>query len=188
MVCQLKGERYLANKKREKKQSPAFVEKQKLVTEIETRLKEAKSVIFLDYKGITVAEVTKLRNKFREGGVKYGVYKNTLVKRALNNLGITGLDAKLTGTLSVAFSNKDEISAAKIVQAEKFKDKMNMKFGLIGTEILDEAGVKSLATMPSKEQLVAQLLGLLQSGARGIASVVNAVPRNLAMVINTRAS
>ena len=165
-----------------------FKAKQASVAEIEKYLRNAKSAIFMDYKGLTVAEVNALRNKFRTAGVTYKVYKNTLVKRALNNMGVTDLDSKMTGTLSVAFSNNDEISAAKIVLAEKYKDKMAFQFGLLGTSVIDANGVTALATMPSKEQLIAQLMGLLQSGARGIASVVQAVPRNLAIVVNTRAS
>jgi len=166
-----------------------FVAKQKAVEEIQANFANAKSAIFMDYRGITVAEVTELRNKFRDSGVKFKVYKNTLVKIALNNMGVTELDDQLTGTLSVAFSQNDEISAAKIIKDEKFKDnKMAFKFGLLGTSVIDQAGVTALATMPSKEQLIAQIMGLLQSGARGIATVVQAVPRNLAIVINTRAS
>ena len=171
----------------EKKTSKAFLEKQKIVAEIEANLKKAKSVIFMDYCGITVDKVTALRHKFRKGGVVYKVYKNNLMRIALNNLGITGLDDKLIGTLAVAFSNNDEISAAKIVLEEKFKNVMAFKFGLIGTEILDAVAVEQLAKMPSKETLIAQLMGLLSSGARGLATVINAVPRNLAVVVNARA-
>jgi len=174
----------LPKKVREKKESQNFLDKKKIVTEIEERIRGAKSVIFMDYRGINVAEDTALRNKFREAGVTYKIYKNNLVRIALQNLGIAGLDESLVGTLSVAFSNNDEISAAKIVLGEKFKEKMAFKFGIIGDSVIDEAGVKALATMPSKEQLIAQIMGLLQSGARGIATVVNAVPRNLAIVIN----
>jgi len=170
------------------KESASFLQKKETVKEIEQRLRDAKSVVFMDYRGITVAEDTQLRNKFRASGVEYKIYKNNLVRIALDNLGIKGLSEQLTGTLSMAFSNNDEISAAKIVQGEKFKDKMAFRFGILGTSVIDQAGVVALATMPSKEQLVAQLLGLLQSGARGIASVVQAVPRNLAIVVNTRAS
>jgi len=177
--------RNLEKKVRAKKDGVNFKAKQSAVMEIEKNLREAKSAVFIDYRGITVAEVSALRTKFRAAGVNFKVYKNTLVKRALNNLGVSELDDKLTGTLAVAFSNNDEISAAKIVQGEKYKDKMSFKFGLLGTSVLDEAGVVALATMPSKEQLIAQLLGLLQSGARGIASVINAVPRDLAVVIKS---
>ena len=173
--------------KKTKKVSKAFLEKQKVVTEIENNIRGAKSIIFMDYAGINVEQVTNLRSKFRKDGVVYKVYKNNLMRIALNNVGITGLDDKLAGTLAVAFSNNDEIAAAKIVSDEKFKDIMAFKFGVLGTEILDAAGVEQLAKMPSKETLVAQLLGLLQSGARNLATVVNAVPRNLAVVIDQRA-
>jgi large subunit ribosomal protein L10 len=107
-----------------------------------------------------------------------------LVRIALNNLGITELDDKLNGTLSMAFSNADEVSAAKIIKDAKFKDKMAFQFGLIGNQVLSKDEVVRLATMPNKETLIAQLMGLINSGARGIATVINAVPRNLAMVIN----
>ena len=180
--------RFTLTKQREKKISQNFIAKQKEVAEIEQNLRNAKSAIFMDYRGLTVAEANELRGKFREAGVTYKVYKNNLVRIALNNLGVTDLDDKLAGTLSVAFSMNDEISAAKIVKEAKFKDKMSFKFGVLGTSVIDEHGVAELATMPSKEQLIAQLMGLLQSGARGIASVVQAVPRNLAVVINTRTS
>ena len=167
-----------------KKETPNLLRKREIVAEIERHLSNAKSVIFMDYRGLTVAEANKLRDKFRDKGVIYKVYKNTLFDIALKNKGINVDVANLTGTLSVAFSNEDEISAAKIVLGEKFKNKMAFKFGLIGDSYLDAAGVQQLATLPSKEQLIAQLMGLLQSGARGIASVVQAVPRNLAIVIN----
>ena len=165
------------------KESANFLAKKKTVEEIGQKLRDAKSVIFMDYRGLTVDEDTALRKKLRESGVAYKIYKNNLVKLALRNYGITELDDKMVGTLSMAFSDRDEISAAKIIKGEKYKDKMVFKFGLMGTSVLDAAGVLALADMPSKEQLVAQLLGLLQSGARGIASVTQAVPRNLAVVI-----
>ena len=169
-----------------KKESSNFLKKKETVSEIEKRLDQAKSVIFMDYRGLTVEEANNLRNKFREKGVVYKVYKNTLFNVALKNKGINVDESNLTGTLSVAFSNEDEVSGAKIVLGEKFKDKMAFKFGLVGTNFLDANGVQELATLPSKEQLIAQLMGLLQSGARNIASVFQAVPRNLAIVVNAK--
>lgn len=165
------------------KESPSLAKKRELVSEIESNFKNAKSAIFVDYRGLTVAEASELRDKFRDAGVVYKVYKNTLVNIALKNCGIDVSD-KLTGTLAVAFSNNDEITAAKLITAAKFKNKMEFKFGVVGESILDASGVKELATMPSKEQLIASLLGLIQSGARNLATVINAVPRNLAIVIN----
>ena len=167
------------------KQSNAnFQSKIATVQEIEGKLKNAKSVVFLNYQGLNTQEDADLRRKFRKADVQYHVYKNNLVRIALNNLGITELDDKLNGTLSMAFSNADEVSAAKIIKEEKFKDKMAFQFGLIGNQVLSKDEVVRLASMPNKETLIAQLMGLINSGARGIATVINAVPRNLAMVIN----
>ena len=167
------------------KQSNAnFQSKIATVQEIEGKLKNAKSVVFVNYQGLNTQEDADLRRKFREADVVYNVYKNNLVRIALNNLGITELDDKLNGTLSIAFSNGDEVSAAKIIKDAKFKDKMAFQFGLIGNQVLSQDEVVRLASMPNKETLIAQLMGLINSGARGIATVINAVPRNLAMVIN----
>jgi len=171
----------------EKKVSKAFLEKQKVVAEIQKLATESKSMIAVDYRGVTVSEITKMRVNFRKSGVVYRVYKTNLVRIALNNMGVKTLDEKLTGTLGFAFSQKDEIAATKIIKDANLKDKMVFKFGLLGTSVLDAAGVESLASMPSKETLIAQLLGLLNMGVRNIATVINAVPRNLAVVIGERA-
>jgi len=173
-------------KDRAKKESKAFQEKKETVIEIQKNLESAKSVVFIDYRGLTVAEASELRAKARAIGVKYKVYKNNLVKIALNNIGITALDAQLTGTLAVAFSDKDEVAAVKLVAGQDYKNKMAFKFGLMGKSVLDGASVAGLRDLPSKEVLIARLCGLLQSGARGIASVINAVPRNLAVVVEAR--
>ena len=125
----------------QKKESANYLKKKDIVAEIENRLDKAKSVIFMDYRGLTVAEANELRNKFRKNNVTYKVYKNTLFGIALKNKGIGVDDSALTGTLSVAFSNEDEISAAKIVMGEKFKNKMAFKFGILGTSLLDATGV-----------------------------------------------
>jgi len=171
----------------EKKKSKAFLAKEKLVTEIENNIKASKSVIFVDYKGVNVEEVTKLRNKFRKVGVTYKVYKNNLVRIALNNCGVKDLDTKLVGTLAVAFSKQDEVAAAKAILDSKFDKKMAIKFGLMGTSVLSEKDCEKLATMPSKETIIAQLLGLLKLPAQNLVTVLQAVPRNLAVVVSERA-
>jgi len=149
-------------------------------------LQAAKSVVFMDYRGLTVAEASELRVKARAAGVKYKVYKNNLVRIALENIGVKGLGEQLVGTLAVAFSDADEVSAVKLVASQNYKDKMAFKFGLLGTSVLSGADVEGLRDLPSKETLIAQLCGLLQGGARGLASVVQAVPRNLAVVVDAR--
>ncbi len=167
-----------------KKTGANYKSKVETIKEIEEKIKNAKSMIFVDYKGLNTAEDTELRSKFRKADVVYNVYKNNLVRIALNNLGVTELDDQLNGTLSIAFSNTDEVAAAKIIKDEKFQDKMAFRFGLIDNKVLSADEVKTLASLPSKETLIAQIMGLINSGARGIATVVNAVPRNLAVVIN----
>ena len=157
---------------RAKQTGQNFIAKKEAVAEITRHLESAKSAIFVDYRGITVAEVNDLRNKFREAGVVFKVYKNNLARIALNNFGVTALDNDLTGTLAVAFSYNEETTAAQIIKKAKFKDKMAFKFGVIGNEVLDAAAVTKIASIPSKEQLIAQLLGLLQSGARNMAYVI----------------
>ena len=181
LLCSLKGGLMAV---KAKQSNANFQSKVATVKEIEDKLKNAKSVVFVNYQGLNTQEDADLRRKFRDANVNYHVYKNNLVRIALNNLGITGLDDQLNGTLSMAFSNADEVSAAKIIKEAKFKDKMSFQFGLIGDQVLSKDEVIRLATMPNKETLIAQLMGLINSGARGIATVINAVPRNLAMVIN----
>jgi large subunit ribosomal protein L10 len=165
-----------------------FVKKGETVAEIEKYLKSAKSVVFMNYQGLNTAQDTQLRAKLRKSDVVYKVYKNNLMKIALGNLGINGLDDRLKGTLSAAFSNTDEVAGAKIIKDEKFKGKMSFEFGLIGGRVMDKDEVVRLASLPNKETLIAQIMSLVQSGARNLASVVNAVPRNLAVVINAHAS
>ena len=176
----------MPKRQREKKVSAAFENKKKVVAEIQANLSAAKSVAFMDYKTLTVAEATELRNKCRESGCVYKVYKNNLVRIALNNLGVTELDDKLVGSLSVIFSNNDEVTGVKLIAGQKYKNKMAFQFGLIGNNVLSAEDVIKLRDLPSKEQLIASLMGLLQSGARNIASVVQAVPRNLAIVVDAR--
>jgi len=169
------------------KKSKAFLEKEKTVAEIQGYINRAKSVLFVDYKGVTVAEATGLRNKFRKNGVVYKVYKNNLMRIALNNCGINALDEKLVGTLAVAFSNNDEISASKIIVDAKFDKKMKLQFGLVGKSVLSASDCEKLASMPSKETIIAQLLGLISMPARSLVTTINALPRDLAVVIAERA-
>ena len=173
-------------KERAKKESKNFLEKKETVKEIQANLEAAKSAVFMDYRGLTVAEASELRTKARAAGIKYKVYKNNLVRIALNNMGITELDEQLTGTLSVAFSPNDEVAAVKLVAGQNFEGKMSFKFGLLGTSILSGADVQRLRDLPSKETLVAQLMGLIQSGARNLASVIQAVPRQVVTVVDAR--
>ena len=164
--------------------SQNFENKKALVQDIKDKISRAKSVIFVDYKGINVANDTDLRNKMREAGCEYHVYKNRLVKLALDELKITCLDDKLQGTLAVAFSFDGETEAANVLNKSADEAKISMKFGLVGGSFVDEAALKALANLPSKEVLIAQLLGMLQAPATGLCRVLNGPVQGLARCLN----
>ena len=150
--------------------------KKELVEGIKSELKEAKSIIFVDYRGITVAEDTAMRKEFRENGVTYKVFKNRLLVRALNDMGLTDYDPKMfEGTTAVAFS-ADEVAPARIFcnHATKLK-KMAVKFGIVNGQIMNQAEVEKLAKIPSKEVLIAMLLGTLNAPIAAMARALNAI-------------
>ena len=150
--------------------------KKELVESIKAEFKEAKSLIFVDYRGITVSEDTAMRKEFRENGVTYKVYKNRLMIRALNELGITDFDAKMfEGTTAVAFSS-DEVAPARIFcDNQKKINKMAVKFGIVNGQIMNQAQVEELAKIPSKEVLIAMLLGTLNAPVAALARALNAI-------------
>ena len=150
--------------------------KKELVEQIKGELKEAKSIVFVDYRGITVAEDTAMRREFRENGVTYKVFKNRLLVRALNDLGMTDYDPKMfEGTTAVAFS-ADEVAPARIFcdNATKLK-KMAVKFGYVNGKHMNQAQVEELAKIPSKEVLIAMLLGTLNAPVSALARALNAI-------------
>ena len=150
--------------------------KQEIVEEIKEKVQKAKSIVFVDYKGLNVAEDTKLRANFRNNNAEYKVYKNRLLLRALEELGIKGADAHLNGTTSVAFGYDDEIVPAKLISdAVKETKKMSVKFGLLNGQMVDENYVKNMASLPSKPVLIAQLLSVLNGPASGLARALNAI-------------
>ena len=145
---------------------PSWEEKGKVVADIVEKIKNAQSMVVVRYSGLTVEEATKLRNQFRDNGVEYCVLKNTLVRRALAELNIEGLDELLQGPNAFAFGHTDIVAPAKIVAEfiEKSKnDHLEIKAGLMGTDVLDVNGVKALAAMPSREALLSRLVGSLSS-------------------------
>ena len=150
--------------------------KKELVEGIKSELKDAKSILFVDYRGITVAEDTKLRKEFRENGVKYKVYKNRLIVRALNDLGITDYDSKMfEGTTAVAYS-ADEVAPARIFcKTKKDLEKMAVKFGIVNGQIMNEKEIEELAKIPSKDVLIAMLLGTLNAPISAMARALNAI-------------
>ena len=158
----------------------ANVESKKLIVEeIKAKVMESKSIVFADYNKLTVLEVTALRRKFKEANCEYKVYKNTLVRRALNELGITEFDADLHGTTATVFC-ADETSGAAIFAKETkanpaLAEKIVPKCAYVENKYLDKDGVKALAAIPSKEILIARLLGCLQSPLSKFVGVLDAI-------------
>ena len=152
---------------------------------IKEKIQDAKSVVFVKFSGLTVAEDTELRREFRKNNVEYKVYKNTLIRKAFESLGITDFNDDLNGPTAVAFGS-DETGAAKVIvdAAKKYQDKVVVKSAFVEGARVDVAGVQALAAMPSKEQLIAKMLGSLQAPISNFVGVLSAIPRGLVIALN----
>ena len=152
---------------------------------IKEKIQDAKSVVFVKFSGLTVAEDTELRREFRKNNVEYKVYKNTLIRKAFESLGITDFNDDLNGPTAVAFG-ADETGAAKVIvdAAKKYQDKVVVKSAFVEGARVDVAGVQALAAMPSKEQLIAKMLGSLQAPISNFVGVLSAIPRGLVIALN----
>ena len=159
--------------------SNAVLEAKKAKVEKLTEIiKNSVSGVLVDYKGITVEEDTKLRKELREAGVHYFVEKNTMLLRAFKECGIEGFEEALNGTTALAVSNDDQTAPARILGkfAEQAGDeKFNLKAGYVEGEIYDQAGVIALSKIPSKDTLLAQLVGSLQGPLQKLAATLQAV-------------
>ena len=152
--------------------------KKERVAQLVEMLKNSAAGVLVDYKGITVEEDTKLRKELREAGVSYFVEKNTILRFALKEAGLDGITNVLEGTTAIAISNDDQTAPARILGkfAEDCKDeKFTLKAGYIGEDVYDEAGVKALSKIPSRETLLAQLVGSLQGPIQKLAATLQAV-------------
>ncbi len=153
------------------------------VAGIVEKLKNAQSVVVVEYSGITVEEVTGLRAKFREAGVEYVVLKNKLFARALKEMNIEGLDNILEGPNAFAFGMNDAVAPAKVVYDfidKSKKECLKVKGGLMGTEVMDVAGVKALSELPSREVLLARLVGSLKSPITNLVYAIEAIRKKAA--------
>lgn len=159
--------------------------KKQIVESIKAKITESKSVVLVDYKGLTVAQDTELRTAFRKAGVEYKVLKNTLVRKAFNELGVNDFDSDLNGPTAVAFGS-DEVTPAKTAMAEikKLEDKIKVKSGYVDGKRVDVAEVKALANMPSKEELVAKMLGSMQAPISNFAGVLSSIMRSVVIALN----
>ncbi len=152
------------------------------VAQLNAVFNEMSVVVVTRNLGMTVAQTTALRGKMREAGASYKVAKNRLAKLALKDTDYVGLDDMLTGPVGLAWST-DPVAAAKAaVEFAKTNDKLEIVGGSMGAVVLDEAGIKALASMPSLDELRAKLVGLVNAPATKVAQVVNAPAAKLARV------
>lgn len=160
-------------------------QKKQIVADLTAKLQSAVSGVVVDYKGINVADDTKLRKELREAGVDYFVVKNTLLSRAAKEAGINGLDPVLEGTTALAISDTEYAAGARILSkfAETHKN-FKTKAGFVEGDVIDVAGVKNLAELPSKEVLVAQALGGLNAPITGFVTVLNGTLKGLVVALN----
>lgn len=155
----------------------AMESKGHVVSEITEKLQKSSSAIVVNYKGLTVEEVTELRTKFREAGVEYKVYKNTLVRRAAKEVGIEQFnDELLVGTNAIAFGYEDPVAPARIVSDFiKTHPKMELKMGVVEGEFYDQNQIVELSNIPSREALIAKLLGSLKAPVSNFAYLLDAM-------------
>ena len=146
-------------------------EKQAIVAALTEQLKNASSGVLVDYKGITVAEDTALRTELRQNEVQYGVVKNTLVRFALNNVGLEGLDDVLNGTTSLATAENDPIAPFRIINdySKKLGDRFNVKAAFMEGKILPDAEIAEMSSLPSKDALYSKVLGTMIAPITGLA-------------------
>ncbi|AEH46179.1 50S ribosomal protein L10 [Parageobacillus thermoglucosidasius] len=150
--------------------------KKQIVAEIADKFRASKSTVIVDYRGLNVAEITELRKRLREAGVEFKVYKNTLTRRALAEVGLEGLNDVFTGPNAIAFSNEDVVAPAKILsEFAKEHEALEIKAGVIEGNIATIEEINALAKLPSREGLLSMLLSVLQAPIRNFALAAKAV-------------
>jgi len=160
-----------------------------VVKDLKKRLQDAKAIVLVDYKGINIEEVNQLRGRFRNEKVDYCVQKNTLVKIALNELGITSLDTYLTGPTALAICKTDEVAVARVL-TKFLKDVMedkefpSFKAGYISGTVFNPDQLKALAKLPSREELLAKVVGCAQAPISRLLGVTQGIIRKFVYAVD----
>lgn len=160
-------------------------EKALIVKELKERFSNSSSAVLVDYRGLTVGEATELRKQFREAGVEYKVYKNTLTEIAVKELGLDEIVPHLAGPTAIAFGVDDPVAPAKILAdtIRKLK-KMELKVGVVDNKVIDVDGINALATLPSREELIAKMLGSMNAPISNLVGVLSGVMRAFVCALN----
>ena len=150
--------------------------KKPIVDEISELLKDAKSAVLVDYRGLTVAEDTELRKQLREAGVVYKVYKNTMINFAVKGTEFEELSKHLEGPTAIAVSNEDATAPARVLyNFAKDAEALELKAGVVEGTYYDADGIKLIATIPSREELLSKFLGSIQSPITNFARVIKQI-------------
>ena len=155
--------------------------KKGVVADIRQKFEKAQSAVLVDYRGLNVAEDTELRNQLRKAGVEYAVLKNTMINLAVKDMGIDDIKAHLEGPTAVAFGYEDAVAPAKVLsEFIKKSKKMTIKCGVCDGAYIDEAGVQALANTPSREVLIAKIMGSMMSSVSKFVYCVEAIRKKQA--------
>lgn len=160
--------------------------KQELVTQMHERLSRAKAVFLADFRGMNVGQATTLRNELRNASVEYKVFKNTLLDLAAKGTDVECLAPHLAGPTAIAISYDDPVSAAKVLSkfAKDPQAKLVLKAGVLSGKLLDVKQIQALADLPSREVLIAKMLGSMQAPATNFVGVLAALPGSLVRVLD----
>ena len=150
--------------------------KQPIVEEISAGIKDAQSVVLVDYRGLTVEQDTELRKKLREAGVVYKVYKNTMMNFAFKGTDFEGLAPYLNGPSAMAYSTEDATAPARVLaEFAKTAKALEIKAGVVEGNVYDAKGMEAIANIPSRDVLISRLLGSMQSPMANFARVINQI-------------
>ena len=155
--------------------------KKGVVADIKEKFEKAQSAVLVDYRGLNVAEVTELRNQLRKAGVEYAVLKNTMINLAVKDMNLDDMKPHLEGPTAVAFGFEDAVAPAKILsEFAKKNKKITIKCGVCDGAYIDEAGVQSLASTPSREVLIAKIMGSMMSSVSKFVYALEAIRKKQA--------
>jgi len=158
--------------------------KEALVAEFAQKLKVAKAAFLADYRGLNVAQANALRRKLQAVGVEYRVVKNTLLRLAVKDTDSACLGECLSGPTAIALANDDPVAPAKaLVEFAKLNNVFELKAGMLDGKLLTVEDIKALADLPSREQLLARMLGSMSAPATNFVGVIAAVPRSFVQVL-----
>ena len=155
--------------------------KKGVVADIRQKFEKAQSAVLVDYRGLNVAEDTELRNLLRKAGVEYAVLKNTMINLAVKDMGIDEIKTHLEGPTAVAFGMEDAVAPAKVLSDfMKKTKKMSVKCGVVDGAHIDDKGVEALANTPSREVLIARIMGSMMSSVSKFVYCVEAIRKKQA--------